>query len=113
MKSIASLDDDAAPYLIEGDIALPEDLDPRSRLAIDFMRHPAKRWPNNTVPYRMSKNYTTSEELMILSAMRTISFVSCIKFVEWDGVRNVIYPRSSPKSRLGCWSYIGRQKNRQ
>ena len=65
------LGDDDAPYLIEGDIALPEvtwctnrlqicngcniniiilvqDLDPRSRLAIDFMRHPAKKWPGNT-----------------------------------------------------------------
>ena len=39
-------------------IILVQDLDPRSRLAIDFMRHPAKRWPNNTVPYRMSKNYS-------------------------------------------------------
>lgn len=106
-------DDDGAPYLIEGDIALPEDLDPRSRLAIDFMRHPAKRWPNNTVPYRMSKNYTTSEELMILSAMRTISFVSCIKFVEWDGVRKDYIHFHPHKTRLGCWSYIGRQKNRQ
>jgi len=109
----AYMDDDAAPYLIEGDIALPEDLDPRSRLAIDFMRHPAKRWPNNTVPYRMSKNYTTSEELMILSAMRTISFVSCIKFVEWDGVRKDYIHFHPHKTRLGCWSYIGRQKNRQ
>ena len=35
-----------------------QELDPRSRLAIDFMRHPAKKWPNNTVPYRMSKNYS-------------------------------------------------------
>ena len=75
------LGDDDAPYLIEGDIALPEvtwctnrlqickgcniniiilvqDLDPRSRLAIDCIRHPAKKWPNNTVPYRMSKNYS-------------------------------------------------------
>ena len=72
------MDDGSAPYLIEGDIALPEvtqctgtavskkgelklfsvqDLDPRSRLAVDFMRQPAKKWPNNTVPYRMSKNY--------------------------------------------------------
>lgn len=43
----------------------------------------------------------TSEELMILSAMRTISFVSCIKFVEWDGVRKDYIHFHPHKTRLG------------
>ena len=44
-------------------IILVQDLDPRSRLAIDFMRHPAKKWPGNTVPYRMSKNYSEKKHI--------------------------------------------------
>ena len=43
----------------------------------------------------------TSEELMILSAMRTISFVSCIKFEEWDGVRKDYVHFHPHKTRLG------------
>jgi len=106
-------DAETSPNLIEGDIAVDMDVDSRSRLAIDFLRHPAKKWPNNTVPYRISANYTPSEELTILSAMRTISFVSCIKFVKWDGKRKDYIHFHPDKKRLGCWSYIGRQNKRQ
>jgi len=106
-------DAETSPNLIEGDIAVDMDIDSRSRLAIDFLRHPAKKWPNNTVPYRISANYTPSEELTILSAMRTISFVSCIKFVKWDGKRKDYIHFHPDKKRLGCWSYIGRQNKRQ
>lgn len=106
-------DAECVPDLVEGDIAIPEEENTRPRLAIDFLRFPAKKWPNNTVPYRISKNYTTSEELMILSAMRTISFVSCIKFVDWDGERRDYIHFHPDSKRLGCWSYIGRQNKRQ
>ena len=43
----------------------------------------------------------TSEELMILSAMRTISFVSCIKFVDWDGERRDYIHFHPDSKRLG------------
>lgn len=107
---------ETAPDLVEGDIAVSEDLaatDPRLRLAVDFVRYPAKRWPNNTVPYRISKNYSSSEVIMIESAMRTISFLSCIQFVEWDGRRKDYVHFHPDKKRLGCWSYIGHQGTRQ
>jgi len=106
-------DAETVPELIEGDIAIDKDQDSRSRLAIDFIRHPAKKWPNNTVPYLISANYTTSEELMIENAMKTISFLSCIKFIKWDGKRKDYIHFHPHKKRLGCWSYIGRQNKRQ
>ena len=42
-----------------------------------------------------------SEVLMIESAMRTISFVSCIKFLEWDGEAKDYVHFKPDKKRLG------------
>lgn len=103
-------DVETAADLLEGDIAVSEG---KSRLAIDFDRFPAKKWGNNSVAYFISKNHTTSEIRVIESAIHTISFVSCLKFVPWDGERkDYIYFHPSQK-RMGCWSYIGRQGGRQ
>ena len=33
---------------------------------------------------KYNDNAATSEELMIENAMKTISFLSCIKFIKWD-----------------------------
>ena len=71
------LEAETSPDLMEGDIAISEvsvlrslcrfvftlnsdcqDLDPRLRLAVDFARYPTKKWPNNTVRYRISSNYS-------------------------------------------------------
>ena len=71
------LEAETSPDLMEGDIAISEvsvlrslcrfvftlnsdcqDLDPRLRLAVDFTRYPTKKWPNNTVRYRISSNYS-------------------------------------------------------
>ena len=38
---------------------------------------------------------------MIESAMRTISFVSCIKFLEWDGAAKDYVHFKPDKKRLG------------
>lgn len=103
-------DAETVPDLIEGDIAIPEG---KSRLAVNFDLFPARKWRNKTVPYRMSRNYTASEVLMIESAMKTISFVSCLRFVKWDGVQKDYIHFHPDKKRLGCWSYIGRQGRRQ
>ena len=42
-----------------------------------------------------------SEVLMIERAMKTISFVSCIQFVEWDGIRKDYVHFHPDKTRLG------------
>ena len=46
----------------------------------------------------------SSEVLMIESAMRTISFVSCIKFIQWDGAASDYVHFKPDKKRLGCVS---------
>ena len=64
-------DAETAPNFVEGDIAIPEVksfnktsenssslFQGKSRLAIDFDRFPAKKWKNNTVPYRISRNHS-------------------------------------------------------
>ena len=43
----------------------------------------------------------SSEVLMIESAMRTISFVSCIKFLEWDGTAADYVHFQPDNKRLG------------
>ena len=69
------------------------------------------------MPYRMSRNYSeyfpflssglklnpsaASEVLMIESAMKTISFVSCLRFVKWDGVQKDYIHFHPDKKRLG------------
>jgi len=103
-------DAETAPNFVEGDIAIPEG---KSRLAIDFDRFPAKKWKNNTVPYRISRNHSDSEVMMIESALRTMSFVSCVKFEKWDGVKKDYIHFQPDKRRKGCWSYIGHQGGRQ
>jgi len=105
-----SVDAETTPDFLEGDIAIPEG---KSRLAIDFDRFPAKKWKNNTVPYRISRNHTSSEVLMIESALRTISFVSCVRFEVWDGLKKDYVHFHPDKRRKGCWSYIGHQGGRQ
>jgi len=104
------IDAETAPDFLEGDIAIPEG---RSRLAVDFDKFPAKKWKNNTVPYRMSRNHTASEVLIIESALRTISFVSCLKFEKWDGKSKDYVHFHPDRRRKGCWSFIGRQGGRQ
>merc|ERR1719460_1382243 len=54
-----------------------------------------------------------NEVLVIESAIRTISFVSCIKFEKWDGVSRDYIHFQPHKKKKGCWSYIGRQGGRQ
>lgn len=101
---------ETAPELLEGDIAIPEG---KSRLAVDFDRFPAKKWKNNTVPYRISINHTASQVLIIESALRTMAFVSCVKFEKWDGKKKDYIHFQPDKKRKGCWSYIGHQGGRQ
>ena len=43
---------------------------------------------------------------MIESAMRTISFVSCIKFLEWDGAAKDYVHFQPDKKRLGWVSAL-------
>ena len=50
---------------------------------------------------KYNDNAATSEELMIENAMKTISFLSCIKFIKWDGKRKDYIHFHPHKKRLG------------
>ncbi|XP_023724085.1 uncharacterized protein LOC111873534 isoform X2 [Cryptotermes secundus] len=50
----------------------------------------------------------TSEYVTIYNAILTLNFLTCIKFVPWDGKADdflLIWPVKYPH---GCWSYVGR-----
>jgi len=104
-------DPETASGLLEGDIALsPEG---KYRLSIDFGLEPARRWTNNTIPYKISSKHTPNEILVIESAMQTIGFLSCVKFRVWDGKESdylMFHPHSKNK---GCWSNVGRVGGKQ
>ncbi|XP_023344980.1 zinc metalloproteinase dpy-31 [Eurytemora carolleeae] len=89
--------------LIEGDIAMPSG---NSRLSINFEISPAKKWPNNTIPYLISSVHSASEIRVIESAMQTIAFVSCIRFRVWDGKEKDYLFFHPDKKMLGLKSLI-------
>lgn len=69
---------------------------------------PDRMWPNATVPYVISPLYEPADQATIYQAVRTIGFMTCVKFVPWDGETKdylLIWPIKYPK---GCWSYVGR-----
>ncbi|KAG0694039.1 Zinc metalloproteinase nas-14 [Chionoecetes opilio] len=61
----------------------------------------------------ISNLYGSNEKQMILRALHTLDFLTCIKFVPWDEVVEdylLIWPMEWPK---GCWSYVGRKGGQQ
>lgn len=69
---------------------------------------PDRLWKNATVPYAISPLYDPADQATIYQAIRTIDLMTCVKFVEWNGITKdflLIWPIKYPK---GCWSYVGR-----
>lgn len=67
-----------------------------------------RMWSNRQIPYVLSPLYSAEDQIVIMMAIRTVNFLTCLKFVEWN--RNdtdflLIWPIQHPK---GCWSYIGK-----
>lgn len=99
--------------MIEGDIAVDADEENQFRLGIRFDVYPEKRWSNNTIAFKISSEYGPREVSLIRSALKTFQFMSCLRFVDWDGrSEDYLYIHHS-KERPGCWSYIGRRGGRQ
>ncbi|KAI5694583.1 hypothetical protein M8J75_001590 [Diaphorina citri] len=81
-------DPETKPGLFQGDMALNDE--------------------NRTVPYVISPLYETESYITIYKAISTINFMTCVKFVPWDGKAKdylLIWPIKYP---AGCWSYVGR-----
>nr|ACO15256.1 Zinc metalloproteinase nas-12 precursor [Caligus clemensi] len=100
------------PIIVEGDIATDRE-ENLFRLGLRWDVFPLYQWPNNTVPYVISREYSPSEYLLIQNSTKSLEFLSCLKFEMWDGhKKDYLYIHSS-KVRPGCWSYVGKRGGRQ
>ncbi|KAK5642145.1 hypothetical protein RI129_008312 [Pyrocoelia pectoralis] len=105
---IEDQDPEVRPGLFQGDIALNNDVYNYWRIGLRWDVFPEKLWTNGTVPYVISPIYEPSDQVTIYKAIRTINFMTCIKFVPWDGVTKdyiLIWPIKYPS---GCWSFVGK-----
>ncbi|XP_037083142.1 zinc metalloproteinase nas-15-like [Pollicipes pollicipes] len=101
-------DPEVSPGLFEGDIAyIPNEI-AQFRVALNTEIFPTRKWDTNVVPYIISPKYEMKQRMFIEDALDILSFMTCIKFVPWDGkVKDylVIWPVKKP---AGCWSFIGK-----
>ncbi|XP_069692116.1 hatching enzyme 1.2-like isoform X2 [Periplaneta americana] len=101
-------DPEVRPGLFQGDMALTNEMYDFWRVGIRWDVLPERMWQNNTVPYVISPLYETTDYVTIYNAILTLNFLTCIKFVPWDGKAKdflLIWPMKYPE---GCWSYVGR-----
>ncbi|XP_019762613.2 hatching enzyme 1.2 isoform X1 [Dendroctonus ponderosae] len=102
------IDPEMTPGLFQGDMALNNDLYNYWRVGIKWDAFPEKLWKNGIVPYMISPLYEPTEQVTILKAIKTFNFMTCVRFVPWDGKTKdylLIWPIKYPK---GCWSFVGR-----
>lgn len=101
-------DPEVIPGLFQGDMALTNEAYDYWRVGLRWDVFPDRLWTNNTVPYVISPLYEPAEYVTIYKAIRTLGFMTCIKFVPWNGkVKDylLIWPIKYPK---GCWSFVGK-----
>lgn len=60
-----------------------------------MMEHPnsdfkPKPWPNKIIPYKIFRGHTTRERDLIVSSLRTIESLTCVKFVERRSERDYV-----------------------
>lgn len=107
-EELEDSDSEVTAGLYEGDIAgAPHQLS-QFRVALNPDEFPTRQWDNGIVPYVISPKYRIQEKLVIEKAIRILNFMTCIKFVPWDGKAKdylVIWPVKKP---AGCWSFIGK-----
>lgn len=107
LEMMSDQDPEVQPGFFEGDMA-GMDTDELARLGLNFGKYPRRQWPNHTVPYMISPLYLPDEFMILQTAIRILSFYTCVKFREWDGKEPdylVIWPVQKP---AGCWSYVGK-----
>ncbi|XP_045601849.1 seminal metalloprotease 1 isoform X2 [Procambarus clarkii] len=84
-----------------------------TRVGLNWNVFPERRWTNATVPYVISDHYLPREQDMIERAVATINFMTCVKFVPWDGEARdyvLFWPAKKP---AGCWSFVGKRGGQQ
>ncbi|XP_046647145.1 zinc metalloproteinase nas-13-like isoform X1 [Daphnia pulicaria] len=85
------------PELVEGDIM------PTGKK--NAIINSNELWPNATIPYVISADFTSAQRQVIAFAMNEYHNKSCIRFVPRTSEANYI---RIGKSGQGCWSYVGR-----
>nr|CAD7571831.1 unnamed protein product [Timema californicum] len=78
------------------------------RVGLRWDVHPERKWTNNTVHYVISPLYETEDYITIYKSITMLNFMTCIRFLPWDGKAEdflLIWPVKYPK---GCWSLVGR-----
>lgn len=118
-------DPEVTPGLFQGDMAMTNEIYNYWRVGLRWDTFPEKLWKNGTIPYVISPLYgkllfavTTSstyiifiepsDQVTIFKAIKTINFMTCVRFVPWNGKTKdylLIWPIKYPR---GCWSFVGR-----
>ncbi|KAG5893010.1 hypothetical protein JTB14_037203 [Gonioctena quinquepunctata] len=113
------LDPEVSPGLYQGDIALTNEFYNYWRVELRFDVFPDRMWKNGIVPIYISPLYARifrnihtvsepSDRVTIMTALRILNFMTCVRFVHWDGKAKdfiLIWPTKYPE---GCWSFVGR-----
>ncbi|XP_018332160.1 high choriolytic enzyme 1-like [Agrilus planipennis] len=106
-------DPEVRPGLFQGDMAMENDIYKYWRIGLRKDIFPEKLWLNKTVPYVISPLYDVTDYVTIYRAIRTINFMTCVKFIPWNGKVSdylLIWPIKYP---AGCWSFVGRKGGSQ
>lgn len=93
-------DPEITPGLFEGDQAIDNELYSYFRVGLKWDVFPEKLWPNRTIPYAISPLYEPEDMVTILTAIRTLNTMTCLKFVKWNGKVDdflLIWPIKYPK----------------
>ncbi|XP_039284218.1 low choriolytic enzyme isoform X1 [Nilaparvata lugens] len=101
-------DPEVTPGLFQGDMAMDNEVFSYWRVGLRWDVFPDRLWKNRTVPYIISPLYEPDEYITIYKAITTINYMTCVKFVPWNGKAKdflIIWPIKYPK---GCWSFVGR-----
>lgn len=113
-NALKDADPEVSPGLWEGDIAgLSADNYYTWRLGLRWDVFPDRRWKNATVPYHISHKYSPFDRQTIQTAIYTLSLMTCVNFIPYDGEAEdylLIWPVQEP---AGCWSFIGRTGGQQ
>uniref|UniRef100_A0A8C6T968 Metalloendopeptidase n=1 Tax=Neogobius melanostomus TaxID=47308 RepID=A0A8C6T968_9GOBI len=96
----------------DGDVMVPKS-HVRKRNADPCVNKRCK-WPRSRnkkvyVPYVIANHYSSAQQETIEQAFSFFANSTCIRFVPRNKQRDYLYIHSS----TGCWSYIGRRRNRQ
>lgn len=103
LEELSDQDPEISPGLFEGDQAIDNELYSYFRVGLKWDVFPEKLWPNRTVPYAISPLYEPEDMITILTAIRSLNTMTCVKFVKWNGKVDdflLIWPIKYPRVSL-------------